>query len=102
MKIACAQFAPIYRDTKRNLERISNFVHAADADLVIFPELALTGYFFTSQEEITSIAEAGGGSIARYIGEIAKRENKAIILGFLEEADGKFYNAALAFDNNGN
>lgn len=102
MKIACVQFAPTYRDLKKNLERISDFVHTADADLVIFPELALTGYFFTTPDEIAPLAERIDGPIALALGEIAKRENKAIIIGFLEEAGGKFYNAALAFDNKGN
>jgi len=101
MKIACVQFAPTYRDLKKSLDRISEFVHRADADLIIFPELALTGYFFTSPDEIAPLAEPIDGPIALAIGEIAKRENKAIITGFLEEAGGKFYNAALAFDNNG-
>jgi 5-aminopentanamidase len=101
MKIACAQFAPTYRDNNKNLDRISDFVHKADADLVLFPELALTGYFFTSQDEIAALAEPRDGPLARKIGEIAKRETKAIITGFLESAGGKFYNAALAFNNDG-
>ncbi len=109
MRIACVQFAPIYRDVERNLERVSDFVHKADADLVIFPELVLTGYFFTSIEEIAPLAEdvksigiADGIPGAHVLSAIAKRENKAIIAGFLEEANGRFYNSALAFDNNGN
>src|SRR5665213_4023973 len=130
MKIACVQFAPTYRDLKKSLDRISEFVHRADADLIIFPELALTGYFFTSPDEIASLAERIDGPIALALGEIAKRENKAIITGFLEEGTGltptplpagrgantllpagrrgqgdevgvQFYNAALAFDNAG-
>ncbi|HET6400511.1 MAG TPA: nitrilase-related carbon-nitrogen hydrolase [Candidatus Kapabacteria bacterium] len=101
MKIACVQFAPTYRDIKKNLDRVSDFVHSADADLVIFPELALTGYFFTSPDEIVPMAEPVDGQLARAFVEIAKRENKAIIIGFLEATDNKCYNAALAFDNTG-
>jgi len=102
MKIACVQFAPTYRDVKKNLDRISDFARLADADLLIFPELALTGYFFTSPEEIAPLAEPIDGPLAKAMGEIAKRENKAIITGFLEEKGGQFYNAAIAFDNIGN
>ncbi len=117
MEIACVQFEPAYRDSKSNLERISHFVHRADADLVIFPELALTGYFFTSPEEIAPLVGpiadietarmvdkaglVGGFPGANALAGIAKLENKAIITGFLEEADGKFYNTALAFDHTG-
>ena len=101
MKISCAQFAPEYRDIPNNLDRIRGFVRKSDADIVIVPELAQTGYFFTSKDEIEPLAQTIDGSIARSLSAFALEENKAFISGFLEEADGKFYNSALAFDSNG-
>jgi predicted amidohydrolase len=41
------------------------FVQRSDADIVIFPELAQTGYFFTSNDEIAPLAEPVDGPIAR-------------------------------------
>src|ERR1039457_6389645 len=101
MKLSCVQFAPEYRDVQNNLDRIRGFVRKSDADIVIFPELAQTGYFFTSKDEIASLAQTVDGSIARSLSAFAIEENKAIISGFLEAADGKFYNSALAFDSDG-
>jgi predicted amidohydrolase len=101
MRISCAQFAPEYRDVQNNLDRIRGFVRRSDADLVVFPELAQTGYFFKSKEEITSLAEPIDGPISRALSAFALEENKAVISGFLEKADGNFYNSALAFDGNG-
>lgn len=101
MKISCIQFNPSYRDVAGNIDRIHNLVHAADADLVVLPELALTGYFFKTKDEIATLAETIDGPIANAISKLAKQEHKAIISGFLEIADGHFFNSALAFDANG-
>jgi predicted amidohydrolase len=101
MKISCAQFAPTYGDVQNNLDRIRGFVQQADADMVIVPELAQTGYFFTSKDEIEPFAQTIDGQIARALSAFALEANTAIVSGFLEEADGTFYNAALAFDANG-
>jgi predicted amidohydrolase len=101
MKIACCQFSPSYRDTARNLDQIKSMVHAADADILVFPELALTGYFFRTQSEIAELGQPIDGPLASSISELARTEGKAIITGFLESANGVFYNSSLAFDNTG-
>src|SRR5579863_7472469 len=101
MRISCAQFDPAYRDVKGNLEQMRAFVRRSESDLIIFPELAQTGYFFKSSDEFASLVEPIDGPIARALSALAKEEKKAIISGFLEQADGKFYNSALAFDANG-
>jgi predicted amidohydrolase len=102
MNISCVEFAPEYRDIQNNMDRIRGFVQKSAGDIVIFPELAQTGYFFTSKEEVEPLAQTIDGTIARSLSAFALEENKAIISGFLEEAGGKFYNSALAFDANGN
>lgn len=98
MRIACCQFAPAYRDIARNLETIREMVHSAEADLCIFPELATTGYFFRSVPEIFSFAETMDGPSVTALRAIARDEGKAIIAGFLETANGSFYNSAVAID----
>ncbi len=44
MRIALAELAPAPRDVERNLERVDRVARAARADLVVFPELFLSGY----------------------------------------------------------
>lgn len=47
MKIAIAQYNPIIGDLKGNVSKISDFIQESkesDCDLVVFPELSLTGY----------------------------------------------------------
>ena len=44
LRIAVSQFAPRLTDVSLNAERMAEIAARADADLLIFPELALTGY----------------------------------------------------------
>ena len=101
LKIACVQFAPTYRDVPANLNRIRSFVHEANADVIVLPELAFTGYFFRSKEEIASLAQLIDGPLASELSMLARTEQKAIISGFLEREGELYFNASLAFDRNG-
>jgi len=76
-------------------------VQQSDADLIVFPELNLTGYFFASKKEIAPLAESTDGPLSHAIAKLAKETHKAIITGFLERDGEHYYNSALAFDCNG-
>ena len=101
IRIACIQSNPIFKDIESNLKRFEKFVSEAEADIVIFPELALTGYFFTSTEEAKKYAEPLNGQLIKKIRQIAKENNIAIITGFLEEEHGLLFNSAIAIDRHG-
>lgn len=101
VSVACIQTFPKYRDLAANLAEIELQAKSIDADILIFPELALTGYFFQSSEEMESLAATTGGALAESLSRIARENSTAIITGFLEAANGKHYNSALAFDATG-
>ena len=44
MRIALAELAPVPRDVDQNLGRVASVTRATAADLVVFPELFLSGY----------------------------------------------------------
>ncbi|EEG78006.1 nitrilase-related carbon-nitrogen hydrolase [Dethiobacter alkaliphilus] len=95
MKVTVYQTAPKLLDLKSNLEDVISKIHHArekGSDLVVFPELALTGYFVGDRfhevalrmdsDEIKSLAAASKGTAA--------------IVGFIEESRSmNFYNSAL-------
>jgi len=96
--IACAQIDCVLGDPKRNREKIIATIRAAaqrDAQLVIFPECALTGYAFNSLDEAIPFAENVDGRSAQEIAEICRETGAYAILGFIESDSGKFYNAAM-------
>jgi predicted amidohydrolase len=95
MKVAAYQIAPALLDLKSNLEQVITKIHEGKekgAHLIVFPELALTGYFVgrrfhevalrLDSEEIRRIASATQGTAA--------------VVGFIEESPSmNFYNSAL-------
>ncbi len=95
MKVTVCQTSPQLLDVKSNLEDVISKIHHArerGSHLVIFPELALTGYFVRDRyhevslrldsDEIKSLAAASKGTAA--------------VVGFIEESRSmNFYNSAL-------
>ena len=95
MKVAVYQTDPILLDIKANLEdTISKIHHAKEkkADLIVFPELALTGYFVGEKYH-----EAALKIESKEIKKLAlATKGTAAIVGFIEESKSmNFYNSAL-------
>ncbi|WP_420549632.1 carbon-nitrogen hydrolase family protein [Curvivirga sp.] len=69
-------------------------------DLLLLPELFLTGY--NKGKKLLEWAEANDGPYAKRISDLCKEFNLAIHYGFPERLDGKLYNSAQCFDARGN
>lgn len=72
------------------------------ADIIIFPEMSLTGY--TTRDLSYELAENIPGPSTRRIGKIAQKENLHIIYGMpehSEKGDGILYNTAVLTGPNG-
>jgi predicted amidohydrolase len=96
--IACAQMDCVLGDPKTNREKIIATIRKAaerDAQLVIFPECALTGYAFNSLDEAVPFAESVDGRSAQAIAEVCRQTKAYAIVGFIEADGDKFYNAAM-------
>jgi predicted amidohydrolase len=65
------------------------------AELVIFPECALTGYCFDSLDEAKPFAEPLDGPSAEAIADICSRTGAHIVAGYIERDGENFYNAAM-------
>jgi predicted amidohydrolase len=96
--IGCAQMDCVLGDPKTNREKIIATIRKAaerDAQLVIFPECALTGYAFNSLDEAVPFAESVDGRSAQAIAEVCRQTKAYAIVGFIEADGDKFYNAAM-------
>lgn len=96
MKTILAQIYPLLGNLAKNYELITQKITIAvsqRAELIVFPELALTGYFLKDQV-IDLAAEA-----AVYLEKIkALSDNIDILIGAIEETpDHQFYNSAFYF-----
>ena len=94
MRIAAVQFAPILFDKDKNVSYIVSKINETKADLITFPEMATTGYFFLNKDEIKKYAEPFDGETKQLVQKIATEQNKAIIYGFPEVYENHFYNSA--------
>lgn len=93
-RIAIAQFSARTGEVGANLDRIAAFAEThADADLLVAPELAVTGAI---GERISAIelAESIPGPTTDRLGEIARRFDLHLIAGLVERDGERLFNSA--------
>ena len=99
MRVALAELAPRPADPAANLARLAAVVRAADAELVAFPELFLSGYRLG--DRLRSVAlrpdDAAWGTLA----ELARESRATLVVGapvVSPERAGEVENAAVVVD----
>ena len=102
MRVALYQCPPLPLDVAGNLKRLHQLAQeATDADLLVLPEMFLTGYNI-GVEAVGALAETQDGPSAQSIAALAKNSGVAILYGYPERgADGQIYNAVQLIDANG-
>lgn len=92
IKLSIVQFEPKYKDLSHNLNRIKQIIlnndqinndNSFNSDIIIFPEMSLSGYFFDDREELKRYA-VDKLFLEREFQTLATNLNKVIILGFAE------------------
>jgi len=99
MKIAGLQMCSVVGDIDANLARIDKAAERAageGAQLLIAPELALTGY--GAADRFPVLAAPSNGRTAERLSEIAHRHRLTIVAGFAEKDGGDVYNSVLLSD----
>lgn len=95
MKVALAQISPHLGNLKKNLDLHFQSIEKAKkkkADLLVFPELSLTGYTLMDLVDEVSIAP-GKNPIFKKL--LAASREVSLVIGFVEEMEkGLFYNSA--------
>jgi predicted amidohydrolase len=93
-KVRIAQFSPRLGDVPANLERMLEIVKTAErdgADLLLFPELALTGY--SLKDHVSECAVDAASPEMRRLADASR--NVSLAFGFVEESpDHLFFNSA--------
>ncbi len=102
MKVLINQSTPAYGDVAANLATIERHCQSAKSlqiDVVVFPELFLSGY--NIGDEVETLAEEIDGPSVRRLQEIAATRHVAIITGFAERRGADLYNSAIAIAADG-
>ncbi len=95
LTVSCFQFAPVLKEKDRNIERIFKEIDSSDSDILVFPELATSGYFFVNRDEVREVAESANGNFLKEIQRKASEHDKIIVCGFAESDSGKLYNSCV-------
>ena len=112
--VAVAQVSPRLGDVETNLTIYEERTRAArglGADVVVFPELSLTGYFL--KDMVSTVALRLDSPEVKRLAELSRTSGKAgkagksgafgtfgLIAGIVEETDDfQFYNSAVYFEN---
>jgi predicted amidohydrolase len=96
--LAAAQFDPHLGDTAYNLSHIQSLLIEAvqkDAQLVVFPECAITGYNFATLADARAVAEPVDGPSTTALVQTCREMNVHLIAGTLRAEGDKLYNSAL-------
>lgn len=104
VRVAGVQMDPKILEKEKNLSKCLEFLETAakkNAEIIVFPECALTGYCFSSLEESFSVAESVFGPSSRAIASLCKELNVYTIIGFLERDGDKYYNSIALIGPNG-
>ncbi len=103
MKIAIIQFEPLLGKLKQTMSKLSSLLSTCkDADLIILPELANSGYNFNSKEEALEYSEdLKNSEFVNFLIENVKKLNAGIVAGINERDGEKLYNSAILVDETG-
>uniref|UniRef100_A0A7C4UBI7 Nitrilase n=1 Tax=candidate division WOR-3 bacterium TaxID=2052148 RepID=A0A7C4UBI7_UNCW3 len=103
MRIGFLQFYPEFGEIDKNFERIRKFIENTSPlpEILVLPELALTGYTFIDKEEANDYSMEKDSDIVKSFIKICKRFNIAISTGFLERKEEKLYNSAFFITKDG-
>lgn len=104
--MAAVQFNPIHGKTEANRERMIRLITEAAAKgarLIVFPEMAISGYVWDDREEIAPYVETIPGPTTEALLPVTKSYGCYVVIG-LPEVDtvtGAYYNSAVLLGPDG-
>ena len=96
MKAGFIQFAPVFGDPGKNVERVMRILETQETDLVVLPELFNTGYQFVSMQEVEDLSEEiPAGDTSQKLIDLSRERSVYIVAGLAERDRNSFYNSAV-------
>ncbi len=96
LEVSLAQMK-VENDLEKNLQKMKNFIKSAKGKVVIFPELALTGYNFSLKAFSQKVIE----NVLLEIKKQAEANKKLILIGAPFYEESKIYNAIYSISSQG-
>src|SRR3981081_774906 len=104
--VACCQLAPRIGEPEANraaADEAMASAAASGADVVVLPELAISGYVFADQAEARRLAAPLDGATVAAWSELARKQRPGVVGGVCERAgaDGSLFNTSVLIDSAG-
>lgn len=100
MIVSVVQFFPQFSRVRENAERIIDGIRHANKEgtkFIVYPECALTGYCFSSEEEAKEAAISLDSDAIRSIEEACRELGVVAVVGFAEKRGEYLHNSAAVF-----
>jgi predicted amidohydrolase len=98
MKVGIVQFDVMFGNPEENLKKIKSLIADKEADLLVLPELANSGYLFSDKNELIDLSEnIADGKFCNALKEISNEKNCYIVSGICEKEGNQNYNSSVLF-----
>jgi predicted amidohydrolase len=94
MRIGFFQFSPRFGRPEHNLNALAAAITGTRADLIVAPELALSGYLFTRKGEVEQMAQEVPGPATERLTEAAAEADCHLVVGLAERSADRLFNSA--------
>lgn len=94
LTIAVAQTRPTFLDPSANYEQALELLDAVDADVYLFPELFLSGYTFSTQDEVERVSLTRHNPYFEGFKKLSEERDIAICGGYAETSEATVYNSS--------
>ncbi|MGE0493743.1 MAG: carbon-nitrogen hydrolase family protein [Vulcanimicrobiota bacterium] len=103
MRVAAVQFKARKGDFEGSMAALCQLAELAtqEADLVVLPEMAVTGYVFFSPEHARTVAEEPEGPTFARLSPLARKAGCWMVAGFPELAGEVLFNSAMVIAPDG-
>lgn len=103
MRVAALQFRGRHEDLPSRRRALARWIWGAgpDVDVVVCPELAVGGYFFTSYEHARTVSEPSAGPTFHTVSPVARALRAWVVCGFVERDRDRLFNSALVIRPDG-
>lgn len=102
MRVGYYQFQPEFGLVKQNLKKAEITLSGVQADIIVLPELAFTGYLFKDRDELQGLAEVISDSpTVQRLTKLCTNNSFHLVAGFAERDGERLYNSALIIGPSG-
>ena len=107
VKVICVQYEPKYKDVKANIKELElmfqPYSEKDNIDIVVFPEMTLSGYVFNDLNDIKPYTSYyNKGEQFEFISNLAKKLRCYCFMGYAEKTyDDKYYNSCFIITPDG-